>query len=330
MVNDALSNFLSQQRRSNTFTVEFDFTPRITAYLGYRYESRAITDNSTDVQLQTFYPTLPNRGACAGQPLMHGVCTVPVSTASANYLPINTNSLLAGVSARLTQSLRLHFDTQLDFADNACTRISPRHLQRYRLAVTYKPMDWFNVSGVVAIQENRNTAADIGNLQHDRTYGFTSQLAPHSERYGFDLTYDYNDILSLTNICYVATPAPTGALQGACATSYLAGISLYSSKSNYGSGSIFFRPIPRVTTWLGYSVTSAAGNTFNIDSLQPTGSLTYRYHLPFAAVNYALTKRVAFKSSWNYYDYHEYSDSGPTSPRNFRGNLYALSARYAF
>ncbi len=83
-------------------------------------------------------------------------------------------------------------------------------------------------------------------------------------------------------------------------------------------------------SWLGYSITSAAGNTFTIDTLSPTGPLTYRCQLPFAAVNVDMTKRVAFKSSWNYYDYCEYSDSGPTLPRNFRGNVYTLSLRYAF
>lgn len=330
VINDVLNNYLSQERKTNTFNVEYDFTPRITGYLGYRYDSRSISYSSNDIQVQTFYPSLPNRGACAGQPLVNGVCTVTVPALSTEYVPINTNALLAGVSARVTKSLRVHFDTEFDYADNAYTRISPRHLQLYRMSADYKPVDWVNVSGVIAIQENRNTAADIGNLQHNRTFGFTTQLAPHNERYGLDLTYNYNDLFSQTNICYVATPAPAGALTGACGTPYLAGISLYSSLSNFGSGSLFFQPIPRVTTWIGYSITSAIGNTFTIDSLSPTGPLSYRYQLPFASVNVAITKGVAFKSSWNYYDYHEYSDPGPTLPRNFRGNIYTLSLRYAF
>lgn len=330
IINDVLTNLLRQERKLNTVSAEFDFTPRITGYLGYRYENRNITNNSNDIQVQTFYPTLPNRGACAGQPLVNGVCTVTVPATSADYIPINTNGVIAGVSARVTNALRLHFDTQFDYADNAYTRISPRHLQQYRFTADYRPVDWVNIGGVISILENRNTAADIANLQHNRTYGITGQLAPHSERYGVDLTYNYNDIFSQTNICYVATPAPTGAVTVTCAAPYLDGLSLYTSLTHYGSGSVFFRPVPRVTTWIGYSLTSADGNTFAINSLSPTGPLSYRYHLPFAAVNFNIVKGLAFKSSWNYYDYHEYSDSGPTLPRNFRGNMVTLSLRYGF
>jgi hypothetical protein len=93
---------------------------------------------------------------------------------------------------------------------------------------------------------------------------------------------------------------------------------------------VFFRPIPRLTTWVGYSATSAVGSTFIIDTLSPTGPLTYRYQLPLAAANFNITKGLAFKSSWNYYDYHEYSDAGPSLPRSFRGNVFTLSLRYAF
>ena len=330
VINDVLANFLKQQRTSNTFNVEYDFTPRITAYAGYRYENQQITNNSSDVQLQTFYPTLPTRGACAGQPVIGGVCTVSVPTISADYADINTNSLLVGVSARITNSFRMHFDMRFGYADDAYTRISPRHVQYYRLTAMYKPVDWVNISGAISILENRNTADSIGNLQHNRSYGITAQLAPQSARYGVDITYDYSDIYSQTNICYVSTPAlaPSGSIT--CAAPYIAGSSLYSSLSNYGSGSVFFRPVPRVTVWAGYSATSAVGNTFIINPLSPAGPLTYRYQLPTAAFNINLTRGLAFKSSWNYYDYHEYSLAGPTLPRNFRGNVYTLSMRYAF
>jgi len=328
IINDSLSNFLKQDRKINTFSVEYDFTPRITAYVGYRYENRNVTFNSSDEQLQTFYPTLPNRGACAGQPLVNGVCTVAVPDVSEEYTPINANAAIAGLNARITRRLQLHFDAEFQYADNADTRISPRHLQLYRLTADYKPLDWVTVAGGMYILENRNTADAIGNLQHDRSYSITAQLAPHTERFGVDLSYNYNDIFSQTNICYVATPAPIGA--PSCGAPYLGGISLYTSLSNYGSGSVFLRPIPRLTTWIGYAVNSAVGDTFIIDTLSPTGPLTYRYHLPLAAANFNITKALAFKSSWNYYDYHEYSDAGPALPRSFRGNVYTLSLRYAF
>jgi hypothetical protein len=68
VVADAFSDFLRQERKVSTFELEYDFTRRINAFAGYRYENRDITDNTSDVQLQTFYPTLATR-ACTGASL---------------------------------------------------------------------------------------------------------------------------------------------------------------------------------------------------------------------------------------------------------------------
>ena len=51
------------------------------------------------------------------------------------------------------------------------------------------------------IRENRNDTADIGNLQHNRSYAVTSVLAPPEGKWGVDLSYNYDDIFSQTNIC---------------------------------------------------------------------------------------------------------------------------------
>lgn len=329
VVADAFSDMLRQERKVNTFELEYDFTHRINAFAGYRYESRDITDNTSDAQLQTFDPTLPNRGACAGLPLdANGVCSTTVTSNSAADVAIQAHSLIAGVSARVTDALRVRFDTELYYADNAFTRISPRNLQQYRLRATYKPADWVNLSGAIVIVENRNTSLDIGNLQHNRSYSISAEFAPREARWGVDLDYNYNDIFSQTNICYVATPSPAGALS--CGAPFLSGISLYAQKSNVGSGSVFVRPVRKLTGTLGYTVTSSDGSTFILDASEPTGPLTFQYHLPMAGMAYEVSKGFTFKTNWNYYDYKEYSDGGPTLPRNFRGNVVTLSIRYAF
>jgi hypothetical protein len=327
VVADAFSDFLRQERKVNTFELEYDFTRRINAFAGYRYESRDITDSTSDVQLQTFYPTLATRG-CAGQPIQSdGSCMTTVTSADGTYVPIQAHSLIAGVSARVTDTLRLRFDTELYYADNAFTRISPRHLQRYRLRTTYQPVDWVNLSGGISILENRNTALDIGNLQHNRSYSIAAEFASHEGKWGVDLSYDYNDIFSQTNICYVATPSPVGALS--CGAPFLSGISLYAEKAHFGSGSVFVRPMRKLTATLGYTVTSSDGNTLILDPDAPSGPLTYRYHVPVAGIAYEVSKGFTFKTNWNYYDYKEYSDVGPTLPRNFRGNVVTVSIRYA-
>jgi hypothetical protein len=80
---------------------------------------------------------------------------------------------------------------------------------------------------------------------------------------------------------------------------------------------------------LGYTVTSSDGSTLILDPDAPTGPLTFRYYLPMAGIAYEVSKGFTFKTNWNYYDYKEYSDVGPTLPRNFRGNVVTVSIRYA-
>src|SRR5262249_30560067 len=197
-----------------------------------------------------FFPTLPNRGGCAGQPLVNGVCTVASVLESENdFLQINGHSGVLGVTARPTDKWRINGDVEIFTADNAFTRVRHRHLQYYKVKAFYRPKDWVKVGGAVSIRENRNTALDIGNIQHNRSYGGIATFMP-AGKVGFDVSYDYNDIFSQTNICFVSTPTPPGALS--CGNPFLSGISVYSEKSNFVSGTVFLKPARRVTTNFGY------------------------------------------------------------------------------
>jgi hypothetical protein len=326
VITDSLSDFLRQAYTVNTFELEYQFSRRVTGYLGYRFERRNITDRNSDNQVLVFYPTLPNRGACANVTLVNGVCTVAAVTGDSDFVQINGHSALGGFSARPTDKWRLNGDIELMSADNAFTRISPRHLQLYRIKTNYRPKDWMNLGAAVYIRENRNTALDIGNLQHNRSYSFTGTFMPVSNKWGFDLSYDYNDIFSQTNICFVSTPTPPGALS--CGSPFLSGISVYNELSHFATGTLYLKPVPRVTADLGYTVTSSNGSTLILNPNAPTGPLNFNYHLPLASLAVQLQKHWVFKSAWNYYNYMEHSDPGPTLPRDFRGNVYTLSMRY--
>jgi hypothetical protein len=322
-----LHQFIRQDMKINTFQVEYDFTRRITAYLGYRFENREITHNDSSVQVQTFFPSLPNRGACAGEPLVNGICTVTLEDSGNDFIPINGHSAIFGFSARPSEKFRVSFDTELFYADNIFTRISPRHLQVYRVRTNYKPQSWMSFGGTVSIRENRNNTADIGNLQHNRSYAFSAVIAPAEAKWGLDFSYDYNDIFSQTNICFVATPAPPNSLS--CGTPFLQGLSVYNERAHYGAGSIFLKPVARVTAALGYTVTSSTGDTLILNPNAPTGPLSFNYHLPSAMLVIQISKKLAYKTGWNFYDYNEKSAPGPTLPRDFRGNVFTVSLRYA-
>jgi hypothetical protein len=334
IANDFEDQFLRQEEKINTAELEYDFTRRVSAYAGFRYERRDITDNIQDNQLQTYFagPTLAmaNRGNCAGQPVVNGVCTVFVPNVFpliTDFTEINGYSALLGVSARPTNKLRFSFDTEQFYADNTFTRISPRHLQVYKGRMSYKPNDWVSFAGSVNIRENRNDTADIGNLQHNRSFAVNTVVSPPEGNWGLDLSYDYNDVFSQTNICFVATPTPAGALS--CGAPFLSGLSVYKELSNVAGGSLFWKPVRRVNMGVGYTVTSSTGSTLILNPNAPTGPLSFNYHLPLASLAIQLSRNLTYKTSWNYYDYNEKSNPGPTLPRDFRGNAFTLSLRYS-
>ena len=327
IVQDFVNQFTRQEAEINTVELEYDFSRTMTAYIGYRYEHRDITADNVDNQVLTFFPSLPNRGVCAGQPLANGICTTTTTDGDQQFVPINGNSALFGFSARPSRKWRINFDTELFSADNAFTRISPRHLQRYKGRATYKPKDWWNVAASFNIIENRNNTDDIGNLQHNRSYSLNSAIAPADAKWGLDLSYSYNDIFSQTNICFVSTPTPPDSLS--CGTPFLSGLSVYKELSNFGSGSVLLRPTRRISAVLGYTVTRTNGSTLILNPIAPTGPLSFNYYLPSASLAIRITNKVTYKTAWNFYDYSENSDPGPTLPRDFRGNVFTVSLRYS-
>ncbi len=336
---DNRNDFLGQTRATNTFMLEYDFTRKITAHAGYRYERREITQRVSNTQVQTFFPgptaALANRGTCApaiSHPLNpDGTCTVVVPTADigSDFTEINGHTGLVGFSARPVDKFRLSADAEFFSGDNTFFRTTPRHSQDYRIRANYKPESWVTLGAAVRILESRNTSFDIGGLSHNRSFGLSGAFAPAETWWSLDLSYDYNDIFSQINVCFVATPslAPPGSIT--CGTPFLSGLSTYTNVSHFGSGSFIMKPWRRVTAGVGYSVTSTSGNTLILNPIAPTGPLAFNYHLPTASLAVDLGKRTTFKTGWNYYDYNEKSNPGPTLPRDFRGNAFTLSLRYS-
>jgi hypothetical protein len=105
---------------------------------------------------------------------------------------------------------------------------------------------------------------------------------------------------------------------------------IYTNQIHYGSGSILLKPLRRITTEVGYSITSVGGQTPQFNSLQPFGSLQYNYHQPIASLALDIGHNLTAKAAWNYYQYGEKSFVGPTDPRYFHANNVLGSLRWAF
>jgi hypothetical protein len=332
-------NFLKQDLKSNTVELQYDFTRKFGARLGYRYQHRTIFDSAIDIQDLTFYPSLPNRGACAGLPLdPNGACITTTTASDDGTTEIQGHSLLAGVSMRPTTGLRLSFDTEKFYADHSLTRISPRKESRYRVVGSYAPRPWAVIGGTINTVANSNDDVDINSRWHTYNYGFNASLNPRA-RFGLDLAYNYSDYLQNALICFNDTPPagvtlPVVTSAGDCsvndAANPLLTDSYYQSATHYGMFMLMVRPLPRVTTRAGYSATNVNGKTPQFNILEPLGSLAYTYHQPVASLDVDLVRNLIWHAGWNYSQYGEGDFVGPTTPRYFHANDVTLSLKYAF
>lgn len=328
------SRFLGQDSKYNTVELEYDFSRMLTGRIGYRYGSREIHENILAFDNELFYPSTANRGDCSTQPLnTDGTCSFAgITDEGSDHIEVHEHSVLFGFALHKSNALRLNYDMELFSGDNAPTRITPRNLQRYKGRVQYRPKEWATFSGSVNILESRNNVTDVFHREHDRNYGFALILNP-KPRFGFELGYDYDDIFSTTNICYVfASTPPAG--NPACPASggqFVSGLSLYDNKINFAYTNITFQLTQRVTTRLGYNLTSSSGNT---SILAPTpntlGPLGINFHRPAASIDLALARGFSWRTAWNYYDYNEKSVAFLLPPRDFQSNAATLSLRYEF
>jgi hypothetical protein len=361
------SNFLKQDEKTNLSEVDYRFSDKLGARLGFRYRHRFIADNFFNTANDVFYPgptaALAARGSCAlvnpplSQANLPPGCTLNpdgsisfvsnsgFAPASAVVPPINEYSGLFGLWAKPLQNWKISFDMELMSADGSFTRISPTHSQEYRVRTKYNVTSWLNLNGNVLVWEGRNNEFQQGELQHNRAYGVSAIIQPN-EKFGMEIGFDYNDVFSQVLICYISVAAgqPGPGIQ-ACPNvpGLVQQLSTYTNKSSYGFFDFSFTPVHRFTARLGANLTGTSGSELRLDpqALIPnavTGPLNSLWLHPYGGIEYRFSKQWTGKAYWDYYGYHEdptFGTGGEAvqdiyAPRNFRANLVTLSLRYAF
>jgi len=232
----------------------------------------------------------------------------------------------------------LNFDLEHTNYDNVIVRMAPRKESRYRFQTGYTPRPWAVLGGSVNILQDANADSLTNYVGHNRNFGFTASLTPR-ERFGVDLAYNYNDVIQNALICFNDTP-PTGVIlpfvsnAASCAgndpANPLLANSFYTNHTHFGMATVRFQAVKRLTTNLGYSITSVDGSVPQFNILQPLGSLQYKYYQPVASLSVNLGHNLAWNTGWNYYQYNEGSFVGPTAPRYFHADSVTESLRYAF
>jgi hypothetical protein len=229
------STFLGQNVKSNTLELQYEFSRRLSAHIGYLYTNRTISQFSdTNDSGLVYFPGGPTaspandflaaRGSCAevGGALPAG-CT-PNTDGSVTFVApaapgptrslttINENAMLFGFVYRPIDALRITSDFEFGYNDNSYTRIDPRQVQSYKVHAIYKVKTWATLDGAVEIHENRDNVTDVNNLEHDRTFSFATILMPN-QRFSIDFGYNYWNVYTQSLICFaystsVTNPAP--------------------------------------------------------------------------------------------------------------------------
>lgn len=255
-----------------------------------------------------------------------------------DQIQVHEYTPLAAFWIKPMHSLRFNFDWEHTSNDETIVRIGPRAETRYRLQANYTPRPWAVLGGTVNVWDSSNGDIFTKYRAHNRNYGFTATLSPR-QRFGFDFAYNYTNYFQSALICFndSQTTLPAVATAGSCEASGFADSDnpllidgRYNNNTNYGMAAITFKPLPKWTTQLGYSITSVSGQTPQLNLLQPLGSLSYNYHQPLANVAVDLGHNLTGKLAWNYYQYGERSFAGPTFPRYFHANNETVSLRWAF
>lgn len=380
--------YLGQDVRSNTFQLQYDFSSHFGARVGYRYLKRRIFDyNAVFYTAEIFYPggrvgtvtgpATAARGDCALPPngtfpqSLPAGCTLqpdgsvvftgftPDSdTAHSLAADINGHSALFGFWLRPAGNFRLSADVELFSADHAFTRITPRQLRHYTVHSSYTPVHWAQLDGSVNLIESSDNVLEVQGREHNRTYGFSAVLTPHS-RFSFDLAYTYGDIFTQSLVCFAASGAlsglPTGFGTNTCVLTDpdgnpspvpIAALTVYQSKSHFASADMMVQPLRQVTFTLGYAGSFVRGTTAYVSpstllttnflyANTPWGPLRFNYHQPYVIMTVSVYKGLSYIAGWNYYGYNSrgYADPltlTPLGTQDFNGNTMTLSVRYAF
>jgi hypothetical protein len=372
------ANFLKQDMKSNTFKLDYQFNQRTSAYVGYLYDHRYIYQSSLSYTTANIYfpggaaGTAANyylaaRGNCASGPSATCVLnpdgsmtftpTTPPPAPTTFALAIDEDALVAGFHSRPVDTLLLTGDLTWGYNTAAYTRISPRQVQGYKLHATYTPKPWATLDGAVEIHENRDDVETVNNLEHDRSYSFTTTLMPN-QKLAVSFGYNYWDVFTQSDICFNytvssanPTPPPTtitdatsppGVATFACnipnASVGAAGVDTlftYASTDHFAHADVMWKPARRLTAALGYGGSFVRGNTISLNPLMPSGTLDYNYQMPYASITVVIRRGLSYKTAWNYYGFNE---AGLTNPfglaaiplQDFNGSNATFSIRYSF
>jgi len=305
---DVLTN--TQYRKiQNTIEGDYQFNPRYSVHLGYRYAQRRVEEAVSGFNLGANLPT----------PL------VPDSFTEHN----NTHAVLGGFKARPYSEWTIYFDAEHGTADNVFSRIGNYNYTNVRAKSRYKPTSRLAFNLAVITKDNSNPSEIAGVSIEDFGVNIKSRIFSSSldwtttSRFSISAGYNYHWINSKAIVDYFFN-----------SVQHPLGNSLYIVRNNFFYVESVARIAPRATLFTAYRINKDNGQGNRV--ADPTGnpgtliaSYPMSYQSPEARLAIKLHDRLDWNVGYQYYNYKESTIVGPR-PQNYHAHLPYTSLRFYF
>jgi hypothetical protein len=305
---DVLTN-TEYRKIQNTIEGDYQFNPRYSLHLGYRYAQRRVEEASSGFNLGSNSPT----------PL------VPESFTEHN----NTHAVLGGFKARPLSEWTIYFDAEHGTADNVFSRIGNYNYTNVRAKSRYKPSSRLGLNLAVITKDNSNPSEIAGVSIEDfgvniKSRIFTSSLDwATTSRFSVNAGYNYHWINSKAIVDYFFN-----------SVRHPLGNNLYIVRNNLFYVESVARIAPRATLFAAYRINKDNGQGNRVaDPAGNPGTLIASYPMSYQSPEARLAIKLHHRLDWNvgyqYYNYNESTIVGPR-PQNYHAHLPYTSLRFYF
>jgi hypothetical protein len=293
----------------NTIEGDYQFNPRYSVHLGYRYARRRVEEAISGFNLGSNSPT----------------ALVPDSFTEHN----NTHAVLGGFKARPVSEWTIYFDAERGTADNVFSRIGNYDYTNIRAKSRYKPTSRVAFNLALITKNNSNPSEIAGISLEDfgvttKSRIFTSSVDwTVTSRFSLSTGYNYHWINSRAIVDYFFN-----------SVQHPLGNSLYFVRNNFFFVESVARIAPRATLFAAYRINKDNGQGNRVaDPTGVPGTLIASYPMSFQSPEARLAIKLHHRLDWNvgyqYYNYNESPIVGPR-PQNYHAHLPYTSLRLYF
>lgn len=272
--------FLGIRTFGDSTDLQYRFTDRFSAYLGYEYSSRLIRS----IQQQAIPGVADSTEGVSGRQLSH----------------LNTGT--GGFNWLIAHPLRARVEGEIGRNNNPFFPIGERNYHALDARLEWRSRA-FRASAGYKQSYNNNSITISAYSSRSRTW-FADASWTANSRVGFDVSYNKLHLDTIGGIAFFAgTPlAEYNGLQDE-----------YVSNLHVGNAVIHWTATKRADLFLGYTITRDAGDgsatllsgdpvTALLDSVR---AFPLSYQSPYARLSIKLTPKLRWNASYQYYGYHE-------------------------